>query len=207
VHGSIAALLGEAGINFNKFLSLWQLPALTAQKGGFNYIMAATFVLFIFVGPILRCLSLIALITIPMKLGTARSIFMVSRRIVSFSAIEVMLIATPLIGQAFGPISAAAIDPLSFPECVWLGEIFGYEPHDCLRIDVNPRLGYWFNIGAVAMMVLSGYDGSPTSKYIHRRLYPNDQDPPPSCNREVCCTSQEECSGQLAGCRDMLHFR
>ena len=50
-----------------------------------------------------------------------------------------------------------------------------------MRIDVLPATGYWFNVAAVLLLVLSGFDGSPTSKFIHRRLYPHDADPPPSC--------------------------
>lgn len=52
----------------------------------------------------------------------------------------------------------------------------------CMRIDVIPQLGYWFNVAAVVMMMLAGFDGSPTSKHIHRRLYPLDPHPPPTCH-------------------------
>ena len=51
-----------------------------------------------------------------------------------------------------------------------------------MRIDVIPQLGYWFNVAAVVMMMLAGFDGSPTSKHIHRRLYPLDPHPPPTCH-------------------------
>ena len=61
-----------------------------------------------------------------------------------------MLIATPLIGQAFGPISMALIDPKVVPPCVTLHEVYGTKNvKECLRIDCIPQLGYWFNVCAV----------------------------------------------------------
>ena len=93
-----------------------------------------------------------------------------------------MLIATPLIGAAFGPMSEALLSPETFPLCVTLEAIYPATGQTCMRIDVLPDTGYWFDVAAVVMMLLSGFDGSPTSKFIHRRLYPQDDDPPPSCN-------------------------
>ena len=53
-----------------------------------------------------------------------------------------------------------------------------------LPVDVIPTIGYWFNWAAVVLTLFSGFDGSPTSKFIHRRLYPHDQNPPPTLCKE-----------------------
>lgn len=57
----------------------------------------------------------------------------------------------------------------------------------CLRVEVIPEIGYWFNAAAVVLMLLCGFDGSPTAKWLHRRLYRDDPTPPPNC---VCVESE-----------------
>ena len=180
VHGSIADLLLQAGVDFTQKVSLWQLPALTARGGGLDYLMAATFTLFIIVAPVVRSLSLLALLVIPMKRSTARRLHTYSTRVVAYTALDVMLIATPLIGVAFGPMSEVLLNKAVLPLCGTLDHIYG-TGDICMRIDVLPRVGYWFNVGAIVMMLLSGFDGSPTSKCILRRLYLDDPNPPPNC--------------------------
>lgn len=76
------------------------------------------------------------------------------------------------------------------PLCKPLNDIYNpplpNKKHDvCLRIDVEPAAGYWFNVSSVVLMLLAGFDGSFTSKYIHCILYPHDPYPPPSCIE--CC--------------------
>ena len=182
VDGSIASALADLGIDFTKYISLWQMPGMTGRGSWLNLVMAATFTVFIIVGPIARVLSLLALLLLPLTTRRARKLYNISRYLVSYTAVEVMLIATPLIGMAFGPMSETMLTEATFPACKTLDQI--YRPtgdiHRCLRIDVIPLLGYWFNVASVALMIISGFDGSYTAKYIHRRLYPLDQYPPPS---------------------------
>ena len=90
-----------------------------------------------------------------------------------------MLIATPVIGIAFGPLSQALVSPEQVGFCKVLDQIFGtVKSMNCLRIDVIPSTGYWFNVAAVLLYCLSGFDGSPTANFIHRRLFEHDQKPP-----------------------------
>ena len=84
--------------------------------------------------------------------------------------------------QAFGPISEILLDPITFPPCGQLNA--QYNTDICLRINVEARLGYWLNVATIACMAFSGFDGSPTHKYIHRRLFPADAHPPPTWCRE-----------------------
>ena len=179
VSGAMSDLLLEAGIDFTAHISLWSLPYMTARGGGLDYFIAATFTLFIIVMPLVRSLSLLALLLVPMRVETARWLHVNSRRVVGMTALDVMLIATPLIGIAFGPMSEVLLNDQSVHFCKLIEDIYS-TGHRCLRIDVIPEVGYWFNVAAVALYLLSGFDGSPTSKFIHRRLYPHDQHPPPS---------------------------
>ena len=105
-----------------------------------------------------------------------------------------MLIATPIIGIAFGPLSSVLVDPRQIGLCVPVDAI--YETGlDCLRIDVHPQIGYWFNVAAVALYCICGFDGSPTVRFVHRRLFPDDQNPPPNCYSCFCRASDDEALG------------
>lgn len=72
----------------------------------------------------------------------------------------------------------------NFPPCgIFANIYYGNRNERCFRIDAVPMAGYWFNAAAVGLQVLSGFDGSPTAKFLHRRLFPHDADPPPTCLR------------------------
>ena len=112
----------------------------------------------------------------------ARWLYVQSKRIVCYTALDVMLIATPLIGAAFGPMSELLLDANTFPLCATFGRIYPATDGTCMRIDVIPSTGYWFNVAAIVIYFVSGFDGAPTSRYLYRRLWPEDPDPvPPSC--------------------------
>ena len=179
VEGSFGSLLEDIGLELNYDIPLWVLPALTARGGGLHWLMALTFTFFIIVAPVLRALSLLALLWLPMRPDHARWLHVQSRRLVNFTALDVMLVATPLIGITFGPVTEYLLRPEQIPLCNVLNHVYG-SGNTCLRIAVDPLAGYWFNVAAVVVMIVSGFDGSPTSKFIHRHLYPYDQQPPPS---------------------------
>jgi len=187
VTGALPAFMRVAGIDFDKSFNLWEIPGLTAQEEGLDYLMAGAFLVFILVAPILRVVSLLLLLLLPLRLETQKIIYTWSRRLVTFTATEVMLIATPLIGQTFGPISSQLLNDGILHACKPLEYVFEHDKHQgtCLRIDVYPLSGYWYKVAASIMMFVSGFDGSPTCKYIHRRLWPHDPHPPPSCIE--CC--------------------
>ena len=65
---------------------------------------------------------------------------------------------------------------------VWHVPVHAYEAfiYTCFQINVVPGTGYKFTVAVVVLFFFCGFDGSPTHKYIHRRLYPGD-DPPPTC--------------------------
>jgi hypothetical protein len=194
VTGGLPMALQAAGIDFDGALNMWAIPRLTAQEGGLDYLMAGCFVVFVLIGPLLRVVSLLLLLLLPMRLETQRLVYIWSRRLVAYTAVEVMLIATPLMGQVFGPISEKLLNAQILPICAPLIYLHP-NPHakddpriilsPCLRIDIYPLEGYWFNVASVVLLCVAGFDGSFTAKYLHRRLWPHDPHPPPSCIE--CC--------------------
>ena len=58
----------------------------------------------------------------------------------------------------------------------------GYTTSTC-RFEIDVVIGPGFAVAGVAVFwyMLTGFDGSPTSKFIHRRLYLDDPNPPPNC--------------------------
>jgi len=193
VTGGLPMALQAAGIDFDGALNMWAIPRLTAQEGGLDYLMAGCFVVFVLIGPLLRVVSLLLLLLLPMRLETQRLVYIWSRRLVAYTAVEVMLIATPLMGQVFGPISEKLLNAQILPICAPLSDIHPSgpgqdQPHHynaCMRIDIYPMEGYWFNVASVVLLCVAGFDGSFTAKYLHRRLWPHDPHPPPSCIE--CC--------------------
>ena len=47
-------------------------------------------------------------------------------------------------------------------------------------MQVDPAHGYWLTVAAFAMYLVSGYDGSPTHKFMHRWIQPEDRFVPPT---------------------------
>ena len=139
VAGSLGKLLLSAGIDFTSYISLWSLPKMTARRGGLDYLMAGTFTVFIIVGPLARSLTLLVLLLVPMRVETARWLFVQSRRLVAYTALDVMILATPLIGTAFGPMTKALVDKTSVPACALFDQIYD-TGETCLEINVIPQV-------------------------------------------------------------------
>ena len=95
-------------------------------------------------------------------------------------------------------MTATLLSVTNFPACKHLNAIYPNppgEPRDlCFEISVEPLQGYGLTLAAVAVFLLSGFDGSPTHKYIHQILEPEDVPPPEwaaywRCLRCRGCTS------------------
>ena len=75
VEGSMAKLLLDAGVDFTSYISMWSLPAMVARDGGLDYLMAATFTLFIVIAPVpwpdVACSSLLPCGSAPRAASTS----------------------------------------------------------------------------------------------------------------------------------------
>lgn len=87
-----------------------------------------------------------------------------------------MLVAVPLLNLAFGPMTNAVLSPANFKPCGELQTL--YDTTSCLQIGVNAAEGYYLTIAAYLLYLISGVDGSPTHKFLHRSLYQDDNTPP-----------------------------
>ena len=190
MQGSLCDLLKAHGFDFGGEYSLVQLGLLAGQAGGWDYLMATTFWVFVIVCPLLRGASLLVLLLAPFSRAAALRLHRASRYASYYFALEVLLLAVPLIHNAMGPMTANLLSVNNFPACKHLNVIYPNppgEPHDlCFEISVEPLQGYWLTLAAVAIFLLSGFDGSPTHKYIHRLLEPADT-PPPTCAVSARC--------------------
>uniref|UniRef100_A0A7S0P3N4 Uncharacterized protein n=1 Tax=Calcidiscus leptoporus TaxID=127549 RepID=A0A7S0P3N4_9EUKA len=175
------ALRANLGIDFNAEYNMLRLAMMAAQAGGLDYFMSATFWVFIVVCPTLRPLTQLLLLLVPLRRSTQRQLHRISRHMASYYAFEVMLVAVPLTQVAFGPMSSTMLNRDSAPEvCIPLLARYPNGSDMCFKMDIVAAPGYFFTIVAVAIFLLSGFDGSPTHKYLHRKLYPDDR-PPPTC--------------------------
>jgi hypothetical protein len=192
--GSLSLLLQHYGFDFTGYYSMFELGLLSAAVGGWALIMSTTFWIFIIICPLVRGCTLLHLLLTPLTEPTARRLHAVSRAVSYYYAFEVMLVAVPLIGITIQPMTSSLFTDFNTPICKQINQAFpnppGTDPPNlCFTINVVPSAGYWVVAAAVALFLVSGFDGSPTHKFIHRRLYPGD-DPPPNL---AACAAQ--CSG------------
>ena len=177
--GSLAdAVQNVGGLNLDADVTFLDVAGYAARGGGLACLSAATFVMFNLVTPVLRALSLLAVLLLPLTRRSARRLYTYSRYAINYSAIDVMLIATPLIKVTIEPITTE-IFYSSSSLCQALRHAFP-AADKCFEISLELRIGYFCNIAAFVLLVLSGYEGSPTCKWAHRRLYPDEPRPPPS---------------------------
>jgi hypothetical protein len=181
--GSLSLLLAHYGFDFTGYYSMFELGLLSAAVGGWSLIMSFTFWIFIIVCPLVRGFSLLYLLLTPLTRPAARRLHAVSRAVSYYYAFEVMLVAVPLIGITIQPMTSSLFTDFNTPICKQINQAFpnppGTNPPNlCFTITVVPSAGYWVVAAAVALFLASGFDGSPTHKYIHCRLYPGDEPPP-----------------------------
>ena len=179
LEGNLPALLDELGFDFTASYSMWDLGLLAVGTGGWDLLMAATFQIFVLIVPVLRPASLLVLLLAPLQRRTARRVFLLSRYLSFYYAHEVMLVVVPLLQATMGPLTAGILMPANFPPCVPLQAKYG-QLH-CFAYAVDMVEGYYFTFVAVGMHILAGFDGSPTHKFLHRRLFPEEPPPPPHC--------------------------
>ena len=95
---------------------------------------AATFVVFVVLGPVLRTATQLALLLLPLPPALARPLLALSRHVSVFYGLDVMLVAVPLLQQTVANMSDGMFTPKSFalcldPKCFEIAVgTFGLEP-------------------------------------------------------------------------------
>ena len=143
--------------------------------------LAARGRLFIIICPALRGLSELLLLLVPLPRDAARGVHRASRALSYYYAHEVMIVGVPLLGLTIGPLTSTLFTKEGTPACGPIDR--AYDQPNCFDIAVLPSAGYPFICASVVVYLLTGFDGSPTHKFLHARLYPEDADCPPTCRR------------------------
>ena len=184
VTGSVPALLKQNGFDFDEEYSIWSLSGIIYELGGFNRaLMYTTYLVFCVIGPAVRCSTQLMLLLLPLPTKVLRMLHELSRNASIFYALEVLLVAVPLLNVTFGPVSKNLLTVENSPGlCGPLGERYGQET--CLMLDVRLAKGYWIICVHVALFLYSGFDGSPTHKYCQHELHRSDCPPFPCCSKQ-----------------------
>ena len=177
VSGGISWLLREAGFEFNEEYTVFDLARIIADLDGLNrYLLCTTYVLFCVIGPVTRVASQILLLTARLPTSALRAIHELSRCASIFYALEVLLLAVPVLNVTFGPMSKFLITETNAPElCGPLNKRFSVDT--CLMISIELGRGYWFLVAHIVAFIYSGFDGSSTHKYCQRELHRSDCPP------------------------------
>jgi hypothetical protein len=131
---------------------------------------------------VLRCLTQLMLLLLPLPTRTLRALHEFSRSASIFYALEVLLVAVPLLNITFGPVSKHLLTVHNTPAlCEPLMRRFGEET--CLMISVDLADGYYLLVAHVAMFLITGFDGSATHKYCQHELHRSDCPPFPCCEK------------------------
>jgi len=179
VQGALPDLIRDLlGIDFTAEYTMVQMGLMAAQAGGLDVFMAANFLVFTCIGPLLRPISVLLLMHLPLTSAEQRRLHVVSRHLAAYHAFEVLLLAAPLVGMGMGPISKVLLGPTSFPPCAPLSAMYP-EESSCFMINVEVLPAYFAALApAVAICFISGFDGTPTHKFLHCKVYPDDWPPP-----------------------------
>ena len=173
--GPIATFFEQLGASLGGEFSLLQLSMQLGSAWGWDLLLAATMWTFVVLCPLLRPTTQLVVLLSPIQLPSLHGL---SRYLSFYHALEVMLLAVPVVQVTLQIIFIDLLTPRSFPLCAVLTT-----PGDdtCVSIELTHGPGYLALVAAVLLHLVSGYDGSPTHKFIHRRLHPLDT-PPPYCS-------------------------
>ena len=114
--------------------------------------------------------------------------------------------------DSFGPMSQSLVNRNNLPLC----DTAALYPHVkknavggplCFSIEVNVDVGYWLAAAAVFVYLL-GLDGSPTHKFVHREIEPDDRAPPEWGARGIArkCGPRRRRRAAAAGLTPTLRF-
>ena len=169
-HGPVATFLEALGADIaDADFSLLQLSAQVGGSGAgprtaWDGLLSVTFSTFVIICPLLRPVTQLGVLLSPSRLPYLEAL---SRYLSFFHALEVLLVVVPVVQISLRIIFLDLITPRTFPLCSLL---VPRDAHDrCIEIEVTRLAGYNVMIAAVALHLLTGFDGSLTHLYIQRR--------------------------------------
>ena len=162
-------------LGVNVEYSLLDLGRLAAKSGGLDYFLAATYFVFVVIGPTLRIVSQLCTLLWQVELTKLQWLHAVSRHISVFYALEVMILVMPLIDSTISDLASSMLTPRNVPICAQLNKQHG---GPCLELEIELLEGYRYLCATVALYLVSGFDGSFTHKRLHFWMHPDDRPPP-----------------------------
>ena len=164
-HGPLAQLLEHFGARFGGDFSLLQLGIIASESGGMNGLLGIMLWIFVILCPLLRPMTqlVVLLSSKPRKL-----LHEVSRYISFYYALEVLIVVVPVVQVALQIMFLDLVSPHTFSPCAAL--VPPGSGGVCIGIDVRREVGYLAMVASVALHMITGFDGSPTDRYIHRTL-------------------------------------
>ena len=140
------------GVGLNAQYSLLQLGLLAARGGLLNGCLSITFLVFMIVGPLLRTLTQIGVVLLPLPMPALRRLHRISRNISVFYALEVMVVVVPLLDMAVSDLANGMLTPSNLALCAPLNSHYG---GPCLSLHVKKLGGYYYMAAAVFLYFLS----------------------------------------------------
>eukprot|EP00929_Paragymnodinium_shiwhaense_P119414 TRINITY_DN9130_c0_g1_i1.p1 TRINITY_DN9130_c0_g1~~TRINITY_DN9130_c0_g1_i1.p1 ORF type:complete len:600 (+),score=95.77 TRINITY_DN9130_c0_g1_i1:163-1800(+) len=138
------------------------------------------FIIFIIAGGLVRLVTLFAGLLMPGCTPHCFDVYLArfSRHAAAFYAVELMVLAVPLLNWTFGPISSKTLRPDQFKPCQWLQNQTNTTGEPCMEIQVEMKTGYWVMLVSWLAFAVVGYSGSPVHRLWHKRVAPHDVLPP-----------------------------
>ena len=151
VTGAIPQLMHDIlGVAWDRQFSLKSLVGLTGAAGGWDWLLMATFALFVVVGPILRALMCV----VALVMSTESSQFMLLLHtaidyIGCFCAWEVVALASFLVSLIM-PVATSTI--IMRPECSKVDS-----SGSCLEVSFDMQTSFWLILSGGTMLVMAAY--------------------------------------------------
>lgn len=146
------------------------------ESGVGDAFMGGTLLVFLVGGPLLRSASQLVLLVAGLPPRAAARLHSLSRHASAFYALDVMVFAVPLLQLTMANMAGGMLSPATFSACARTNALHGGGP--CLSVETLPAAGYYWMVLSVALFLASGFDGSPTHRFLHAQHRPDDADAP-----------------------------
>jgi len=180
----------DLSISLDKDYTITRIAYLLGYYGGLNIIKVAVMYLMVVVGPLSRTISELLVLVCPMRASMREKLWFFSTHASVFFAYEVLILAVPILGATFYPMTSDILTEGNFAPCRPLNQ--RWDSDKCFYIDAEPLAAYWVVCALVIVHIICGFNGSWTHKYVSWKLYP-DENPAPSlhcgCQNWQCLQS------------------
>uniref|UniRef100_A0A7R9VHE8 Paraquat-inducible protein A n=1 Tax=Pseudictyota dubia TaxID=2749911 RepID=A0A7R9VHE8_9STRA len=156
VYGAGPKLLNEVlGVQWQRTFSLWSLTEVTGDAGGADYLLLATFALFVLVGPIVRAILVVIDLAFPMKESSHDRLTYAINVVGAFCAWDVLAVAAVMVMLEMPSITDTIIVR---PECALVpSEDVADAGQSCLEVQFNLLPSFFWLVlpGGLLLLLIS----------------------------------------------------